>query len=241
MKTFEPVLSILSEAQQKIWPLLADMPDLGFTLYGGTALALHLGHRSSVDFDFFSNRPLDKILLRQAIPMFADAKVLQDQSNTLTVIVDGGVKISLFGGMKLGRLRDPVLTHDYILEVASIEDILAMKLKVIFDRSEAKDYRDIARILARGYRLADGLGGARALFGKAFQASEALKALVYFGDGDLHTLPASTRELIEHAVATVGEIPTVYMFSKDVNESRPSHQRPTLHGSSLHTRESRSR
>ena len=48
---------ILPKAQQEIWPLLTAAPGLAFVLYGGTAVALHLGHRTSIDFDFFRAEP----------------------------------------------------------------------------------------------------------------------------------------------------------------------------------------
>jgi hypothetical protein len=51
---FEPRIDILPPAQKEIWPQLAPAPGLSFVLYGGTAVALHLGHRVSIDFDFFS-------------------------------------------------------------------------------------------------------------------------------------------------------------------------------------------
>jgi hypothetical protein len=47
---------MLPPPQLKLWPELGATPE-SFTLYGGTALTLHLGHRTSVDFDFFSNAP----------------------------------------------------------------------------------------------------------------------------------------------------------------------------------------
>ena len=56
---FNPKTRILPEAQKEIWPLLAPAPRLSFVLYGGTAVALHLGHRTSIDFDFFRSEPLD--------------------------------------------------------------------------------------------------------------------------------------------------------------------------------------
>lgn len=49
---FTPRLDILPPAQRSLWPHLAQVPG-HFVLYGGTAIALHLGHRQSVDFDFF--------------------------------------------------------------------------------------------------------------------------------------------------------------------------------------------
>lgn len=55
MGLFRPKLDILPAGQRSIWQQLAATP-AEFVLYGGTALALRLGHRQSVDFDFFSTR-----------------------------------------------------------------------------------------------------------------------------------------------------------------------------------------
>ncbi|MEI9902713.1 MAG: nucleotidyl transferase AbiEii/AbiGii toxin family protein [Asticcacaulis sp.] len=55
-------------AQQALWPELAAITRLGFALYGGTAIALRLGHRVSVDFDFFHDRSLDKDSLYRQVP-----------------------------------------------------------------------------------------------------------------------------------------------------------------------------
>ena len=52
--TFEPRLDILPESQLRLWPELDAVPP-DFVLYGGTGLALQLGHRASEDFDFFSS------------------------------------------------------------------------------------------------------------------------------------------------------------------------------------------
>ncbi|MBN9405087.1 MAG: nucleotidyl transferase AbiEii/AbiGii toxin family protein [Burkholderiales bacterium] len=54
----KPRLDVLPRAQQRLWPQLSKVRGLGFVLYGGTAIALRLGHRESVDFDFFSEHPL---------------------------------------------------------------------------------------------------------------------------------------------------------------------------------------
>ena len=57
MKTFRPHMDILPKAQRAFWPELANVPK-EFVLYGGTAIALHLGHRDSVVFDFFRAKSL---------------------------------------------------------------------------------------------------------------------------------------------------------------------------------------
>jgi hypothetical protein len=51
-----PRLDVLPSAQRQLWPQLATVTDAAFVLYGGTAIALHLGHRESVDFDFFTDQ-----------------------------------------------------------------------------------------------------------------------------------------------------------------------------------------
>jgi len=60
MRTFIPKLDVLPPEQKRIWPQLSNAPRLGLTLYGGTAIALRLGHRESMDFDFFTNDPIDR-------------------------------------------------------------------------------------------------------------------------------------------------------------------------------------
>jgi hypothetical protein len=62
MMKFLPQLHILPEPQRLLWQELHAVPS-SFILYGGTAIALHLGHRESVDFDFFSFQDLDTLAL----------------------------------------------------------------------------------------------------------------------------------------------------------------------------------
>ncbi len=81
------------------------MRDLGFVLYGGTAIALRLGHRHSVDF--FTHLPLERAALKKSLPWLATAAVLQDEPESLTVLSPGGVKVSFFGGLNVGRVGEP--------------------------------------------------------------------------------------------------------------------------------------
>jgi hypothetical protein len=80
---FEPKFSILPAAQREIWASLPPAQQVGFVLYGGTAVALHLGHRESLDFDFFRSEPLDKDQLRAAFGFVSGATILQDMPDTL--------------------------------------------------------------------------------------------------------------------------------------------------------------
>ena len=213
MRVFSPHLTVLPPEQQSLWPYLAPVQVLGFVLYGGTAIALRLGHRPSVDFDFFNDQPLSKALLMQHLPFLVSAQTIQDAPNTWTVQVTSSntshgspgpwVKISFFGGIDVGRIGEPEMTSDGILAVASPEDLLAHKLKVMLQRIEAKDYRDVAALLRSGVTLERGFGGAASLFGPSFQPAESLKALVYFSGGDLAALDQADRTTLQTFVAAV--------------------------------------
>jgi hypothetical protein len=103
---------MLPPPQLRLWAELGATPE-AFTLYGGTALTLRLGHRSSVDFDFFSNAPFDPERLASTLPYLKGAEPVQLAPNTLTYRVDrgGAVLVSFFGGLGLGQVaeRDALL------------------------------------------------------------------------------------------------------------------------------------
>ena len=218
MPNFTPALHILPESQQSLWPSLAPLAQQGFVLYGGTAIALRLGHRISVDFDFFSDQPVDrkKIL---AVPCLKTAKIITEEPESMTFLVEpsgrdsGSVKVSLFGGIPFGRVGEPDWSDDGVARAASLLDLLGTKLKVILQSAEAKDYLDIARILENGLPLAVGLGAAQTLFGKGFQPAECLKALSFFGDGDLATLGATDKDSLLLAASTTRHSETVPLLA----------------------------
>jgi hypothetical protein len=219
-------LEILPERQQRLWPSLAGLAGVGFVLYGGTAIALRYGHRVSVDFDFFSDRPLDRQRLSKALPWMNAALVLQDQPETLTLLTCGdkvqtGVKVSFFGGLTIGRVADPDYTLDQVALVASPPDLLATKLKVLLQRAERKDYLDVATLLNSGLALSDGLAAAQALCGSGFPVRECLKALVYFADGDLAELGNSEKRRLEQAVMAVDGIPSLKRIGRELGPSQP--------------------
>jgi len=206
----EAKTEILPKAQQELWPLLGPAPGLSFVLYGGTAVALHLGHRISVDFDFFRAEPLGKKDIETHFTFMRDAQTIQEDENTLVASVpmkSGPVKISFFGGLAIGRINEPLWTNDRTLLVASLEDLLATKLKVIMDRAEAKDYRDISVMLSAGVSLEKALGGFAKMYGK--DPGLPLRAMGFFKDGDLPSLPKSDQDTLRQARDRVLEIPEV--------------------------------
>jgi nucleotidyltransferase AbiEii toxin of type IV toxin-antitoxin system len=202
MKEFHPHLEILSIAQARLWRELTALPDQ-FVLYGGTALALHLGHRNSVDFDFFSRDPLDLSQLEGEIPFLAGAKIVQREKNTLSANVERGdpVKVSFFGVPKLPQLEPAHVVEENNLKVASLLDLAGTKASVIQVRAEAKDYLDLDALMRLGeVDLATALAAAQALYGPTFNPEVTLKALSYFDDGNLRDLPNDLKlRLVEAA------------------------------------------
>jgi len=200
--SFAPKLTTLPEAQRALWPELKPLSSR-FVLYGGTALALRLGHRQSEDFDFFTDAPVNPDELLASLPILKGGVVRQKTANTLTVTVRRlqPVKISFFG-LSLRRVVYPEWTNDGVARVASLLDVAACKMAVIQSRSESKDYLDVAALLKNGVTLADALGAARAVYGEQFNPMISLKALSYFGDGDLTTLPEMVKQSLRAAAAT---------------------------------------
>ncbi len=184
MKTFTPFLETLPEAQQNIWPSLAPVSSLEFVLYGGTAIALQLGHRISGDFIFFNNNQLDKDKLYEQLPFCQKGRILQDQPNVLT-LTHAGVEFSFSGGVNFGDVGTPLATEDRVLTVASLDDLMAMEIRDILQRSSVKDYQDIAAMVEAGVSLEKGLTAARQMCGGSYPLIESLCAMDYFESGDL--------------------------------------------------------
>jgi len=208
----EPKTDVLPAAQKEIWTSLVPAPHLNFVLYGGTAIALHLGHRVSLDFDFFRTDSLDKDEVRTRFQFVRGATVLQDAPETLVVLAvrpAGSVKVSFFGGIGFSRVNDPLPTCDGTLLVASLEDLMATKLKATLDRAEAKDYRDIAAMISAGVSLAAGLSAFRQMFDG--EPAQVLRAIGYFGDGDLKTLSTADRHILSSARDQIGKLPEVHL------------------------------
>jgi hypothetical protein len=210
MRRFNARIDILPDCQKRLWAELNQLPRC-FVLYGGTAIALRLGHRQSVDFDFFSSDTFNPEQLLNSIPFLSDAKILQNEIQTLTVVVQRGgpVKVSFFGGLTMGRVRDPEETSDGVLFVASMLDLAGMKAVVVQKRAEAKDYLDLLAIMENGISLPEALGAAQALYRGQYNPLFTLKALSYFNDGDLHLLTPRQKARLCQEASQQFEIPGI--------------------------------
>lgn len=173
--------NILDKKRLDILPLFKIFKK-DFYLAGGTALALQIGHRDSIDFDFFSQGDIDtKKIFEKITETFIDYKILktQEEKNTLTVFISNGIKLSLFG-YKYSLLNNTI--DDENLRIASVEDIGCMKLSAITSRATNKDYIDLYYILQK-IDLKNLLEKCSEKF-LDLDTSLILKSLVYFDDID---------------------------------------------------------
>jgi hypothetical protein len=199
---FPARLEILPAPQRQLWQELREVPSI-FTLYGGTAVALHLGHRQSVDFDFFAQVAINPAQLYAGLSFLNAATLIQQEKNTLTCLVDRGgpVLVSFFGLPNIRTVHPPLTCDENDLKIASLIDLAGMKAAVVQQRAEAKDYVDLDAIMTAGVSLPTALSAAKLIYGQGFNPQITLKALSYFGDGDLANIPDQTKQRLVSAVA----------------------------------------
>lgn len=205
-RRFVPRLDVLAKAQLTLWPELSETPD-SFVLYGGTAIALRLGHRESADFDFFTRLSFSPQELLSSVPYLRDAEAYQIEPHSLGCRVyrrNAPVQLSFFKPVDFPRLESAELTEDIGLKVASLRDLAVTKLTVVQQRAEKKDYLDLHAMLHQaGMSLEDMLADAHEAYGDRFAPLPSLQALGYFEDGDVRFLPDQLKRDLERDVASV--------------------------------------
>lgn len=211
MSPFAPKLAVLADLQRALWPSLSQVPE-GFVLYGGTALALRLGHRQSVDFDFFTSRTLSPTALQAAIPFLKDGTVAQSEPNTLTVWVrplpkEREVKVSFFGGIGFPVIDRPDRPDPKGIVIASLRDLAGTKAKVINQRVELKDYLDIAALLDAGLTLPQIVAAAVAIFPGQVDYVSTTSAITYFEDGEAKSFPEPLKKKLRAAARNTSPVP----------------------------------
>jgi len=172
-------LEALTNEGKKIFPHLREFPE--FYLSGGTALALQIGHRVSVDFDFFCEGELPPRLLAKLKKVFPYRNILPsvNDCDELTVFADG---------IKLSFIRYPFPTLFTIVKtegirMLSVKEIAATKAYTIGRRREFKDYVDLYFCVADGHcTLSEIIDATNRKFGAEFNDRLFLEQLVYLDD-----------------------------------------------------------
>lgn len=151
---------------------------LNMRLVGGTALALQIGHRKSIDLDLFGDIDFDNVNTAKVFADFNNTIILKRSKNINIFSIDD-IKVD-FVNYSYPWLQKPLLLDG--IRLAGIEDIAAMKLAAITGRGSRKDFIDLYFLLQK-YNLKEML---RFYRNKYFDGSEylVLKSLTYFADAE---------------------------------------------------------
>ncbi|MCD4698631.1 MAG: nucleotidyl transferase AbiEii/AbiGii toxin family protein [Bacteroidales bacterium] len=154
-----------------------------FYLVGGTALALQLGHRMSVDIDLFTINNFDSYELIETLNKEYEISIESESANMLITYINN-IKVD-FVKMGYPLLYKPILSDN--IRMLEIRDIAAMKLKAIMQRGSKKGFFDIYFFLQQMT-----LESLLQLFKKKFEQYELfyiIKSLTYFNDAENYADP----------------------------------------------------
>lgn len=154
-----------------------------FNLVGGTALALQIGHRNSIDIDLFGNLEIDTLLFIEKLSEFGKVTVTQSTKNILITEIND-VKVDFV------NYKYPIISEQLFIEnirMLSTKDIAAMKLNAIAGRGSKKDFIDLYFLLDK-FSLGEMLSFYDQKYndGSLFMVQ---KSLTYFEDADLQQQP----------------------------------------------------
>lgn len=179
-------LQAVPEPVRSLLPVIGPLASQGgFYLAGGTAAALQLGHRESVDLDFFSPRPFTQEQWLEQLAQLGSVVVLDTAPGTLHMLLNQ-VRLSFF------HYAYPLITPtvEYQgLTMASLHDISLMKIVAISHRGARKDFIDLYVILTRVWPLAQALDSLPQKFTSRYSLAHILRSLQYFEDAEREPMP----------------------------------------------------
>lgn len=171
----------ISEKTKSVLAKITPMDFIGeFYLAGGTALAVQLGHRESIDLDFFSSKKFSVQKIKNELSRIGNLAVDYEDEDTLNGMLDE-VKISFF---YYGHSQSfDLIGYDGIF-LADERDIAAMKIDTVSSRGSKKDFVDIYFLLKK-YSLDQLIGFFEEKYKNIrYNKLHILKSLVYFVDAD---------------------------------------------------------
>jgi len=171
---------VLTEEQLQLLPLLKSFSS-SFGLVGGTAIALHVGHRLSIDFDLFTKKEFDNFKIRQKIIKFTKIeKIITDQKDQYTVIIKGVRMTFLFYPYPISFSKK----FETIVKIPDLLTLAAMKAYTLGRRAKWKDYVDLYFIMRDYFKITEITKKARQIFSTEFNEKLFRTQLSYFKDID---------------------------------------------------------
>lgn len=171
---------ILTKDQISLLPLIKKFSK-NFGLVGGTAIALHVGHRQSIDFDLFTVKPFNNLDIRKKVLQYNTIdKVFINKLGEYTILT-GGVKITFFHYPFKIKFEEEL---DGIIGMADLLTLSAMKAYALGMRAKWKDYVDLYFIMKKYYGIGKIIKKANQIFGDEFNEKLFRAELAYFKDID---------------------------------------------------------
>ncbi len=169
---------ILTKEQQELLPLIKEFSK-DFILVGGTAIALHIGHRQSIDFDLFSYGEFNNKKVKRKILRYRKIdKTYRSETGEYTLMVNG-VKITFYDFPY--KIKSPIHL-DKKIQLPDLLTLAAMKAFALGNRGKWKDYVDLYFIIKDHYSLDEISKKADDIFGGEFNERIFREALSYFDD-----------------------------------------------------------
>jgi len=183
---------VLPENQLQLLEALSFQPFIpDFYLAGGTCLALQIGHRRSIDFDFFIPADFDTSVIVNKLTLMGSYQRDSEGKNTINGTLNG-VRISFFG-YRYDIIDDFKIFNK--IRLAGLKDIAAMKLEAIAGRGSKKDFIDMFFLLKR-YTLEEIFTFHTRKYGTGLSNQyHLLKSLVYFADAEAEAMPVMINRL----------------------------------------------
>lgn len=179
--------NVLSEKAKQTFSILEKQPFLeNFYLAGGTALALQIGHRISIDLDFFTEKDFSEADLAEKLSHLGEFFLEKKAENSLIGTIDA-VKLS-FLGYKYPLLRP--LKKISLINAADILDIACMKIDAIASRGTKRDFIDVYFIVKNFYPLLEILKQFEIKYSAVnYNMVHVKKSLVFFEDAEIDPMP----------------------------------------------------
>lgn len=199
---------ILVKEQIELLSLIQSFRE-NFGLVGGTAIALYIGHRQSVDFDLFTNKEFDNFKIRSIISKSHTIEnVLLDEKGQYTVMVNRVRFTFLYYPFPIHFSKD----FNAVIKLPDLLVLAAMKAYALGRRAKWKDYVDLYFVMKRHFPIRKIVVKARKIFGAEFNEKSFRSQLAYFKDIDYtekvvylkgHTIDDEDikKELIEFSLA----------------------------------------
>lgn len=173
---------ILNKTQKEVLPKLSFLGEIKAYLAGGTALALQIGHRTSIDFDFYTPKHFKKGTLIKLIKKSSPElkiKILRDTDDTFEAVLNSRVRLSLF--YYFYKLFKKTVKVEEV-DIVGLEDIAAMKLIAISQRGKRRDFIDFYYLL-KIFDLRQIMKTTENKY-PDFDIYNGLRGLLYFKDAD---------------------------------------------------------